>query len=417
LYDYEREFLPPIGCTCVNKCSRQTISVPSVKKGGNKTSHVYFGCDTGSTKCFGQRKATCQPVAKTRMHFAKDPNGNVTKCHRSCKTCSPGRNINGEPSAQACRSCAASKAWMPRAGQRNWPDCSLGQQQGACSSYPSPAQKCSSSCSPDSLTTKFRPTVLLVRDTDGANTRNGQIATEADVPVMACGKACTEGFRVQLDDNFPGSPSHKVREATIFCTTYKLVSCKWVGSVPEQYRYGSGFHRFLGDDVSGPASRIAKVKAAKKESGVYSIFAKKPTQQRKPHHVYQPAAKPGWQTTWGGPKGSLDSTGRFSISPGPGADKGYYSCMQRKHASFVGYQAHGDEEQPYKQNMPLFVSNTSKVAHDIVQDWKSTTKSRGHMGLIRTTLGAFKDSASAARLHGLIMREGVSLCAKHILLA
>merc|ERR1711959_390814 len=116
---------------------------------------------------------------------------------------------------------------MPKAGSRNWPDCVIGQQQGECISYPPPMARCKTSCSPDTITTDYKPKVLRVRRLDDHNVPAK--AKEANVPVMACAKACTDGQRLALSPT--GSAETEPANAmvaTVFCTTYKLLTCEWV---------------------------------------------------------------------------------------------------------------------------------------------------------------------------------------------
>jgi len=277
---------------------------------------------------------------------------------------------------------------------------------------------CKSVCSPDSLTTEFKPKVLFVRDVSKrARPKN---ATEADVATMACSKACSDGFRIQLDDGEPGATSHSIKEATVFCSTYKLVSCRWeAGRDAREEQLGA----------PGPDSPVSLAKAAANkatseasEAGILDDMEKtKPTAteaESRKKRVFQPNRKVGWQTDWGvTTKGSLDSSGLFSLSSGSG---GRFVCNQRKHAFFVGYQAHGDQEQPYKPNMPLYIANTAN-AKEIARDWVQQGNSKYRnpltpaMGKVKTFLPS-QSTLADKELFQIIMSKNSSLCAKHALL-
>merc|ERR1712166_415430 len=81
---YPRDWIGPKGCKCKNKCFQQNFSDPLSEK----------VCHTEGL-CFGKTTGTC-------IKTAQDANA-TADCHKSCGTCSPGRDLDGTPSATGCR--------------------------------------------------------------------------------------------------------------------------------------------------------------------------------------------------------------------------------------------------------------------------------------------------------------------------
>jgi len=344
LYNYKREYLPVLGCTCDEKCRVQY---------SNKTKIQYAACDAQpGTSCFGQRQVMCHHVAKTLPLRAKS-------CHISCRTCSPGQDANSLASPDACRSCSASKAWIPKAGSRGWPECVIGQQQGSCAPYPLPSQTCRTGCSPSTLTTKYRPRVQVTSVSKGGKQK---VTDQDSVPVMACAKACTDGYKVQLEGNNAAKSVGPIArlEATVFCATYKLVSCKITQKSMDL----------------GSANSMGKGKGKKPKKPAANLYVSK---------------RENWQTEWG-------------PAPAKGAHK--YLCNQRKHSVFVGFQAHGNEDAPYQVNLPFYVSNNS-AAQAIFNDWRTTFKG--------TARNAAPANVLEAKLFSVVGKSD-ELCLKHTLL-
>jgi len=391
LYNYKTEFLPAIGCTCdASGCTLKTDA-----------SAPYMGCASkqGLT-CFGRDKVKCHPVAKTQT-----PSTNI--CHSTCKTCSPGQDEDGTTSQNACRSCQPHRAWVPAAGKVPT-KCTMGQQQGACIAYPSPARRCKTACSPSTLTTDHKPRVIRIVNTSTSNSTS--YIKEEDIPTLACAKVCTDSYVLDLEvvakssqttrdqngapengtssgENNTVEPNSTVAGPTrmtpdgvvafgptlslkndtlIFCTAYKLVSCKWKPDTVTQSEK---------IDIAG--------------GGPLGT----------------------WETSWG-PTPSNNLGGK-------------YVCNERKHVKYVGFQLHGDEDKAYNPKKTFFAVN-STFARSVVGLWmydKAFNTSRASVN--RTIFpnvephiryGKPPDDVQVSNLYDFLMMHSSSLCFKHALL-
>jgi len=371
--NYAREFLPPVGCTC--------------DKGGCNMKNKSASCSTPpDTPCFGKFETACHAVAKTQQIA-------TNACHESCHTCSPGQDTQGFPSSEACRSCSADRAWVPVAGSKNLAECTLGAQMGACKPYPAPMERCLASCSPASLTADMR---LQGQYFVNNNTNNKTVVEQstAAVPSVACAKACTDAHTVLFDSSPAGAMPFTTRaEATIFCSTYKLVSCKWQGEKKKQS---------LGDADPG---RSTKMSASQEVDATTAAAAQNIVEESSKQSSKESISQRIWQTSWG---------------PSPSsALKGSYICNVRKHAALIGFQLQNDGE--FRPGTVFHSPNTT-IARKIVQPWM------GKDGIINVT-GSLKSkptmlsfhapaqNGTEANLHKLIIAKSEHVCFKHMLLA
>lgn len=156
--------------------------------------------------------------------------------------------------------------------------------------------------------------------------------------------------------------------ATIFCTTYKLVTCKLVSKSKKRESstdLGSSAGKHVMDAVEDDAKGKGKGKRPKKPQNI-------------------------WQTQWG-PKPS---------SPPQ------YLCNTRKHALFLGFQAHSNEEQPFQAQKTFYISN-STTAQAIVKNWKLKSP---------IMAAAPMNNPLDAKLFSMIMGKQDDMCLKHALL-
>lgn len=215
---------------------------------------------------------------------------------------------------------------------------------------------------------------------------------EGNIPVLACTKACTEGFVLDLqtvaesaknesekavpkptrrtpDGAQAFGPTISVKNSTIvFCATYKMVSCKWQAA------------------VKGSGASQAEEAAGEGASGT-------------------------WETWWGPrPTNTLG---------------GKYLCNQRKHATLVGVQLHGDEFKQY-DNTKTFYALDNSVARPIVEGWGADDMFNTSRASVDRT--AFPDvepflqigqpaDVQGKNFYDFIEAQKDALCMKHLLLA
>lgn len=192
---YAKNWHGPLGCTCKDACF--------LKNSSDTASPMV--CHTESL-CFGKTTGTCVSSAE-----------DAATCHSTCKTCSPGRDLNGDPAKSACRKCKSdSTAWMPEPD----PNCALGNQQGSCKLFPSPKQQCKVACSPRWLTTDAHIEVLAMNQSvapESELTYNNETGTQHNLPTLVCNKMCTVGLPLRFGDAY---------DAFVFCTVSKQVTCR-----------------------------------------------------------------------------------------------------------------------------------------------------------------------------------------------
>ena len=192
---YPQDWLGPKGCNCKNKCFQQNFSDPLSEK----------VCHTVGL-CFGKITGAC-------IKTAQDANA-TADCHKSCGTCSPGRDLDGTPSATGCRTCKSdSTGWMPTAD----PNCAMGNQQGTCRVFPSPKQQCQVKCSPRTLTADGHVQVTKSAAPENELSFNNGTNGTHNLPTLVCNKLCTVGLPLRFNDSI---------DVIAFCTVSKEVTCR-----------------------------------------------------------------------------------------------------------------------------------------------------------------------------------------------
>lgn len=456
LYNYEKEFLPSVGCSCDSFGCRLRTEFSADQK------IPFIGCSAAKgTPCFGKDEVTCHPAAKTQK------GGPNNACHTSCATCSPGMTANGNASPDACRSCSNNSAWMPKAGMdENIPECSIGQQQGRCESYPSPARRCKTSCSPSTLTTDHKPVVLRMVNDSNSNKTN--YVYEGDIPILACAKACTDGYAVNLRTVHEAAQEaakdqRYVREEPPACSNSESPwmlnnnkTCEswgifmynnkcqhdeeWrTGKYCQKSCYDSG-NGYVGDECSGANNNVTETTHADGTPQLGSWHVDNQTTifcaayklvtckwQASPPPSSTPGPTPATVQTTDNSESDASGTWETDWGPKPTDELGgKYLCNQRKHITLLGFQLHSDEDNVYLPSETFYAVN-SQLVRSMTAPWDADPMFRTASANINRTIfpdvkphmvyGKPTDDPTGAKVYDFAMQHQRSLCMKHLLLS